>query len=324
MVTRKQDSIPAIPSYDDGWWSAVLAEEEHINNLQRSRPAQHQSSPPKSMESTPEPVKTDNEGWERAKKVYQQDQIVELSVTGYNRGGLLVESEDLQGFVPFSHLVEMSNHSEGDERDAFFSSYVGRTLQLKIIECVPEEGRVVFSERAARSESGCRTKLFSSLQPDQRAKGEVTNITDFGVFIDLGGVEGLIHISELSWGRVIHPSDILKLGQVVEVQVLEVAPERCRVALSLKRLQPNPWESVRNRYVSNDIVSAVVTSIVSYGAFARLDEGLEGLIHASEIPLPPGTTVKDYLTPGQEVKVRILQVDANHQRLGLSLKLEEN
>jgi small subunit ribosomal protein S1 len=149
----------------------------------------------------------------------------------------------------------------------------------------------------------------------------VTNVTEFGVFVDLGGAEGLIHISELSWGRVTHPGQICKVGQVVEVLVMEVAPERCRIALSLKRLTPNPWETVQDRYPINSIVPAVVTALVQFGVFARLEEGLEGLIHASEIPLPAGRTVNEVLQPGQSIQVRILQVEASRQRIGLSMKI---
>jgi small subunit ribosomal protein S1 len=195
-------------------------------------------------------------------------------------------------------------------------------LHLKIIECVPEEGRLVFSERAARAEAGKRPALFSTIQTGQRLTGEVTNLTEFGVFVDLGGVEGLIHISELSWGRVSHPNQICKIGQRVEVLVMEVTPERCRIALSLKRLMSNPWETARERYSVEAIFPAVVTALVPFGAFARLEEGLEGLIHVSEIPLPANGTIKDILSPGQSVQVRILQVDASRQRLGLSMKLD--
>jgi small subunit ribosomal protein S1 len=209
------------------------------------------------------------------------------------------------------------------ERERFLAEYVGKELRLKVIECVPEEGRVVFSERAARADAGRRTELFSSLRTGEIVSGEVTNITDFGAFIDLGGVEGLIHISELSWGRVVHPSNILQLGQRVEVQVLDVLPERCRIALSLKRLQPNPWETVGQRYTTNDIVPATVTSVVSFGVFARLEEGLEGLVHASEMDLD-GVMVRDMYAEGQKINVRILHMDPQHQRLGLSLKLDGN
>jgi len=164
--------------------------------------------------------------------------------------------------------------------------------------------------------------LFNTLEPGQNIKGTVTNITDFGVFIDLGGVEGLIHISELSWGRVSHPSQIVELGQEIDAQVLEISPERCRVALSLKRLLPNPWEKADSDFAIGQIVPATITSIVSYGAFARLDAGVEGLIHASEMPLDGGKSVRDVITEKQEVQVRILHVDAAHQRMGLSLNLD--
>jgi len=135
-------------------------------------------------------------------------------------------------------------------------------------------------------------------------------------------LEGLIHISELSWGRVSHPSQIVQVGERVEVLVQEVTPDRCRVALSLKRLSPNPWEHAETRYPINNIVPAVITTLVPYGAFARLEEGLEGLIHSSEIPLPPNMSAKGFLTPGQFVQVRILQVETSRQRISLSMKTE--
>ncbi len=322
MVVKKQTAaIMETSSNDDGWWASVLADEER--HLVPIRTTQTASATTK-MTDDPDrgDGKSSQQDWTQAKLAYEQDKIVRLTVTGCNRGGLLVEGEDLQGFVPFSHLVDMNNHPDGDGRLEYLAGYVGRTLSLKVIECVPDEGRVVFSERAARSESGCRTKLFSELTVGQTVKGDVTNITEFGVFIDLGGVEGLIHISELSWGRVVHPADIVSLGENLEVLVIDVSPERCRVALSLKRLEANPWETVKDRYMINDIVSAVITTIVSFGAFARLEEGLEGLIHVSEIPLENGHTIKEHLSTGQKVNVRILQIDATHQRLGLSLKLE--
>jgi len=252
-------------------------------------------------------------------EVYNQDQIVTLTVTSYNRCGLLVEGLHLQGFVPYSHLVDMVSQNE-QERDHFLSEYVGRDLRLKFIECVPDKGRIVFSERAARADPGRRTQLFSSLKSGDVTMGEVTNVTDFGVFVDLGGVEGLIHISELSWGRVIHPSSILHLGQKIEVQVLDILLERSRIALSLKRLKPNPWETAAQRYSVDDIVPATITTVVSFGVFARLEEGLEGLVHVSEME-PEGIIVKDVFTEAQHINVRILHIEPEHQRLGLSLKL---
>lgn len=314
MVALKKARQSEMPPLEEGWWESVLAEEGR-----RGQPPPRPRSRAEHKTESPEKPAPD---WPRVMELYQQDQIVSLKVTGANRGGLLVEGEGIQGFIPFSHLVEPAASNEPAPRENWMERYLGRTLRLKVIECIPEDGRAVFSERAALSEAGKRSELFHSLQPGQRASGRVTNITDFGVFVDLGGAEGLVHISELSWGRVIHPSQIVRLGQDIQVQVLELSPERCRVALSLKRLLPNPWENAPSALREGAVVPAVITSLVSYGAFARLDLGVEGLIHASEISMPEGAAVKDVLSEGQAVRVRILHVDASRQRLGLSLKLE--
>lgn len=308
MKRRMYSAEP--PVCDEGWWASVLADEPNFPSAVL-RPA-----------SVAPSKRTSNDNWDMARRLYLQDQIVTLRVTGYNRGGLLVEGEGLYGFVPFSHLVGISPQADSRQREKEMAAYQGRSLRLKVIECVPEDGRVVFSERAAQVEPGKRAELFRSLRVGQCLWGEVTNITDFGVFVDLGGVEGLIHISELSWGRVVHPSQIVSLSQRIQVQVLEISPERCRVALSLKRLQRNPWEDAERKFVVNGIFPAQITTIVSYGAFARLEGGLEGLIHVSEIPSAAGKPIYDILKEGQIVQVRILHVDAANQRLGLSLKLK--
>jgi small subunit ribosomal protein S1 len=298
-----------IPIDDDGWWESVLAEEENRFIRIVIKP-----------EKIEDAHKTPSD-WERARLLYLQDGIVELMVVGVNRGGLLVEGEGLNGFVPCSHLMDIPYQANDDHREDCLSVFIHRTLRLKLIECVQEEGRMVFSERAARAEAGKRPALFTAIQPGQKIKGEVTNVTEFGVFVDLGGVEGLIHISELSWGRVAHPDQVCRIGQQVEVMVMDVTPERCRIALSLKRTLQNPWELAQERYPVNAIVPAVVTALVPFGAFARLEEGLEGLIHASEIPMPPDKTIKEMFFPGQMVQVRVLQVDPSRQRLGLSMKI---
>ena len=316
MVAYRKSEKP-IPELDESWWDSMLAEEERY-----SYPVAQQK-----QARVEEPVRSENTkqdpDWNEVRELYHQDRIVDLQVTGYNRGGVLVEGEGLSGFVPYSHLVEMAANPEKHNREDELDSYVGRTLRLKVIECAPEDGRVVFSERAALAEPGKRMQLFNNLESGQCITGSITNITDFGVFIDLGGVEGLIHISELSWGRVAHPSQIVELGQEIEAQVLEISPERCRVALSLKRLLPNPWEKADSDFAVGQIVPAEVTSVVSYGAFARLEVGVEGLIHASEMPLDGGKNVRDVISEGQEVQVRILHVDSVHQRMGLSLNLDE-
>jgi small subunit ribosomal protein S1 len=246
-----------------------------------------------------------------------------MKVTAHNRGGLLVENDGFSGFIPFSHLIDLAGREHDTDRDLSLETYVGKVLNVKVIECVPEEGRVVFSERAALAEPGRRAELFHNLRAGSQVKGMVTNITDFGVFVDLGGVEGLIHISELSWGRVSHPTQIVRLGEEISVQVLEVAPERCRVALSLKRLTPNPWERASTEFPVGSLHNAVITSVMSYGAFAKIEAGVEGLIHGSEMVLAPGQTPRDILSLGETLQVRILHVDPGHQRMGLSLLLEQ-
>ncbi len=314
---RHYENQEAPPPMDESWWGAVLAEDEAQNAAGAVIRAAHQAvqntERPTSQSVPPEPEPVD---WEKAVQLYEQDQVIDLQVTGFNRGGLLVNGEGLQGFVPISHLVEMPS-DEGDP-ETWLETYQERMLRLKVIECDQERGRVVFSERAAQATPGSRKRLLESLKPGDCAVGVVTNVTDFGIFVDLGGVEGLVHVSEISWGRVHHPADVVALGQKVEVFVIQVEQERARIALSLKRLRPNPWETAEQRYFPGQVTEAVVTSIVQFGAFARLEEGLDGLIHISEMG---GTPAEKALIEGQHVKVRVLHVDAPRQRLGLSLNL---
>jgi small subunit ribosomal protein S1 len=275
--------------------------------------------------------------WDAILVLFENDQIVEGQVVGYNQGGLLVENETLQGFVPISHLIENicedpalpGGHTQLTEAPfdllkSYLSGYVGEWLSLKVIECDPERGRIVLSERAALAEPGRRNELLESLEPGDQISGTVTNITDFGVFVDLGGLEGLIHISELSWGRVRHPADVLELGDALDVQVLHADRERNRVALSLKRLNANPWATAEQRYEIGDVITVKITSIVSYGAFARVEDGLDGLIHCSEMA-PPGIKIIPWqvVKEGQYVQARVVHIDADRQRLGLSLNLED-
>jgi small subunit ribosomal protein S1 len=329
MIGQKGNQENPMPVLDEGWWSSVLAEEGRHSTHPQPHSAGNRSEvrteakPAQGRAESGDPAdRKPIANWDQVKEMYLHDQIIDLSVTGHNRGGLLVEGNGLYGFVPFSHLVGLTDKAENPDRDHELEAYIGRSLSLKVIECVPEDERVVFSERAAQSEPGKRAELFSALQPGQNIKGVVTNITDFGVFVDLGGVEGLIHISELSWGRVLHPNNIVKMGSTLDVQVLELAPERCRVALSLKRLLPNPWQNASIEFPKGCIKPAVITSVLSFGAFARLDAGVEGLIHASEIPLEEGMPLKEFLSEGQVVQVRVLHLDPAHQRMGLSMRLE--
>lgn len=320
MVNSIYDSIEKKgppPAPDETWWEAVLAEDEACNLPYTSRCTVPENDNQTSSEEPPASI-----DWEKANQLYEQDQVVTLQVTGYNRGGLLVAGDGLQGFVPVSHLIDMP-----DDKDApasWLEDYQDHSITLKVIECDAERGRVVFSERAAQSSPGSRKNLLQSLKIGDCTCGIVTNITDFGVFVDLGGVEGLVHVSEISWGRVHHPEDVVKLGQNVQVHVIQIDRQRARVALSLKRLCPNPWETAHQRYFPGQVTQATVTSLVSFGAFARLDEGLDGLIHISEMNCAGHTRPEDVLHEGQQVQVRVLHVDAARQRLGLSLHLADS
>ena len=309
------------PPMDESWWEAVLMQEEDYKQPQA---AHRVASIPK--ESKPYPSKSSAEAdkvdWALAQQLYEEDQATNCQVTGFNRGGLLVTTDGLQGFVPISHLVDMPVDKDEEEQEHLLGEYSGRWLDLKIIECDPERGRVVFSERAALALPGSRNLLLQQLQPGQCVQGTVTNITDFGVFVDLGGIEGLVHVSEISWGRVRHPADVVKYGEKIRVHVIQIEPDRSRVALSIKRLFPNPWATAEQRYRCGMVTQATITSIVPFGAFARLEEGLDGLIHITE--MGEGVVKPEYLLQeGQQVMVRVLQVDGSRQRLGLSLALEE-
>jgi len=324
MVNKRRyhdDTSEPPPPMDESWWEAVLAEDEAQSASRPSRnsrnagPANHFEAT--ATEHTEAPVLD----WQTAFEIFEQDQVITLAVTGCNRGGLLVCGDKLQGFVPISHLVDVP--CQETDLEKWLTQYIDRHLSLKIIECDQERGRVVFSERAAQSRPGSRKELLCNLRPGNCTRGVVTNITDFGVFVDLGGIEGLVHVSEISWGRVQHPSEVVVLGQEVDVYVIQVDQERGRVALSLKRLHPNPWETAEKRYFPGQQAEAVVTSVVSFGAFARLEEGLDGLIHVSEFGHGNGAVdASRLLKEGQRIRVRILHVDAIRQRLGLSLNLD--
>lgn len=294
--------------FDEGWWSSVLADEEaHREEMRTIGVGEPQQS-------------TIEVDWAQAMVAFHQDDVLKLVVYGFNRGGVLVQTDGIQGFVPISHLVEIQPGLTEEERRDILSEYIGRELELKIIECEPKQERIVLSERAALAGGGCRKGIFSTLCEDDITTGTVTNITDFGAFVDLGGVEGLIHVSELSWGRVQHPSELLSIGDKVDVLVMAINEETGRIALSLKRLSSNPWETISARYRPGDVVAATITTNMRYGVFARLDEGVEGLIHISTISLPKNQKdASKLLQPGMRVQVRILHIDRERRRLGLGL-----
>jgi len=258
--------------------------------------------------------------WDEAQRVYDHDETAKLRVVGFNRGGLLVEWNSLRGFVPASQLIDFPIMADNQVRREVLALRVGQTVCLRVIELSREQNRLILSERAAQVEPGTRATVLKTIQAGDTCTGQVTNLCDFGVFVDLGGLEGLIHISELSWGRVGHPRDVLKRGDTVTVHVMQVDQDQGRVALSLKRMRPDPWKTVETRYAVGQMVEGVITNVVDFGAFACIEDGLEGLIHVSELAEGHFLHPRNVVHEGETVTARILNIDGNARRLGLSLR----
>jgi small subunit ribosomal protein S1 len=314
----QKGEIPQTPDEpDESWWASILIDEPLIDDLsENDEPFNPNAISPGESDYLPPSL-----NWEKVMELYNQDEVIVLRVVSYNRGGILVEDGNVSGFVPISHLIDLPMGAPDTDREHLLTSYLGREISLKVIECEPENARVVFSERAALAGPGQRKALLHSLVEGDVVSGFVTNVTAFGVFVDLGGLEGLIHVSELSWGRVEHPSQILKVGEEVKTMVIQIMEDKGRIALSLKQLNKNPWEKLSKSLAPGNVIDAVISCIVKYGAFARLDEGVEGLIHISMMNFPSECTrIDDFLYEGQPVKVGVISIDSQKRRL--SLKLE--
>jgi len=303
---------------DEGWWAAILADEK---NLQEDEEFNETINCGDTRKTETKPAEALD--WDFIQGVCDADEIIRLTVTSYNRGGILASGEGIQGFVPASHLINLPADCNESDREMCFEEYLGQQIAVKVIECEPVRERLILSERAALAGEGRRNYLLSTLKENEIVEGKVTNATEFGVFVDLGGLEGLIHVSELSWGRVQCPRDILKVGEIVKVLIIQIAEEKGRIALSLKRLTENPWKSILEVHHLGDIVPAIVTCVKNYGVFARLEEGVEGLIHVSSVDLPPNVLMEDYFFQGQEVLVRILHIEPEKRRLSLSLEMRK-
>lgn len=260
--------------------------------------------------------------WVHAQELLESGEITTHKVVGYNKGGLTVEFNHLRGFVPASHIVDMPRNLSEEQRRIELESRIGQTMRLKVIEVERRRRRLVMSESLAEREYQAqrREELFKTLNVGDVITGEVRSLRPFGAFVDIGGADGLLHVSEIGWSNINHPREALEVGQVIDVQVIRVEPENQRIALSRKRLLANPWDTVEERYSPGDIVEATITRIVDFGAFAELEPGIEGLIHISEIAdiavAEPLKTIK----VGDRVRAKVLRVDRKRQRVGLSLR----
>lgn len=253
--------------------------------------------------------------WLRADKMLESKETCEAEVIAVNRGGVVVRFGRLRGFVPNSHLTSVRRGLRGDRLEQIKSELVGQTLSLVVIEVDGRRRRLVLSERVASRQN--RKQLLEELTTGEVRNGVVRNIVDFGAFVDIGGVDGLIHVSELDWQRVNHPSDVLSVGDEIQVYVLSVDRERKRIGLSRKRLLPDPWPLVTEFLEEGEIVSGTITNVVDFGAFVDVGDGVEGLVHLSQIP--GGEETRAQLEVGSTVQVRVLGVDPWRRRISLSL-----
>ena len=262
------------------------------------------------------------EDWQEAERYLEEEKTYEGTVAGHNKGGLIVPFGQIRGFVPASQLVNLGGRQSPESRMEKLAQMEGEKLQLKVIEVNRHRRRLIFSQRAAmrhlREEQ--KEKLLEELQEGDIRIGKVSNLCDFGAFVDLGGADGLIHISELSWQRVKHPREVLKAGDEVEVYVLRVDREKKRIGLSLRRLQPDPWTLADEKFYVGQIVKGTITNVVNFGVFACIDEGIEGLIHISELSDESFDDPRKIVQEGDVLPLKILSIDTARQRIALSLK----
>jgi small subunit ribosomal protein S1 len=261
--------------------------------------------------------------WRRLQQSYEAGEVIEAKVVNYNKGGLLVSLDGVRGFVPASQVSGISRGPE-TQKQSDMARLVGTMLSMKVIEINRTRNRLILSERQAAQDvrEGRKDELLSSLKEGDVRSGVVTSVCDFGAFVDIGGADGLVHLSEISWSRVKHPSEVLKPGDKVNVYVLSVDNDRKRIALSIKRTQDEPWTTVGERYHLGQIVEGTITQLASFGAFARIEDGIEGLIHVSEMGDGHAQHPRDVVQEGDTVQVRIIRIDPARRRMGLSMRLE--
>jgi small subunit ribosomal protein S1 len=263
-----------------------------------------------------------SEDWKRAEELLEKDEVFEAVVTDANRGGLIVPFGNLRGFVPASHVTDLPRGISEDDRKSQMSTLVGKRITVKVIEVNRKRRRLVFSQRDAqrgRREAN-KQLLLEELKEGEVRTGVVSGLRDFGAFVDLGGADGLIHISELAWHRVKHPREVLNVGDEVQVYVLRLDTEGKRIGLSLKRLQKNPWAQAEELYHVGQLVEGTVSRVAQFGAFVSLDPGIEALLHGSQLSEPPPVDPTLIVHEGQRLLLRVISIEPDRQRLGLSLK----
>lgn len=263
-----------------------------------------------------------NEDWKLAEKLQETDDPWLGEVSAANKGGLIVPFGNLRGFVPASHVVDLPRGMSEDDRLKYLENFVGTEISIKVIEVNRKRRRLVFSQRNAERETRNARKevLLSELKEGDVREGVVSGLCDFGAFVDLGGADGLIHISELAWHRVRHPNEVVNVGDKVKIYILHLDDNGKRIGLSLKRLQPNPWSVVNELYHIGQLVEGTISRVEPFGAFVSLKPGIEALLHISQISDDKTIDPRRILYEGQQILTRVISIEADKQRLGLSLK----
>ncbi len=260
--------------------------------------------------------------WDRAHELLETQETVQCTATGYNKGGLLVQFNRIEGFIPISHLLTVPQGLPDAERDAELDKLLGEEIDLKVVEVNQKRRRLIFSQREAMREwrEKQKTRLLEGLSVGDIVTGRITGIRDFGVFVDIGGADGLIHVSELAWHRVPHPSDVVSLGQEIEVYILELDHEKRRIALSLRHTKKDPWDVVLENYETGQVVEGNVSNVVDFGAFVVLDDGIEGLLHITEMADGTLEEPHSYVKRGDCVRMTVTMIEPERKRIGFTQK----
>ncbi|MDD4377352.1 MAG: bifunctional 4-hydroxy-3-methylbut-2-enyl diphosphate reductase/30S ribosomal protein S1 [Eubacteriales bacterium] len=255
-----------------------------------------------------------NEHWNEINEALENKSIINVKVVKQVNGGVIGAYKEVSGFIPLSQLSEKYVENADD--------FMGQTLDVKVTRVDQRRGRAVFSHRAVLTEERQKQveAIWSNLNVDDVVEGTVMRFTDYGAFIDLGGIDGLLHISEISWGKLKHPQEVLKIGQKVNVKILSMNEEKGKISLGLKQTQPEPWSVINDNYEVGQVVAGKVVQIKEYGAFVELEPGLDGLVHISEVAHKRVTNIAEELTLGQEVNAKILEIDTERKRISLSIK----
>jgi small subunit ribosomal protein S1 len=266
----------------------------------------------------------EQKGWAEVEKMLEDNATYEGRVDGFNKGGIIVPVYGLRGFIPASQLsISRRMTVTGDTPDQRYAKMIGEPISVRVIEVDRKRRRLILSERAASSETrqSIKERVIESLKEGETYTGKVTSLADFGAFVNVNGADGLVHLSEISWDRVQHPSEVLEVGQEVKVKVINIDREKRRIGLSIRALQSDPWQSKVDKFKVGQLVEGVITRLTKFGAFARLEGDLEGLIHISEISENRIEHPKEAgLHEGDVVTLRVIRIDPDQRRIGLSLR----